>query len=338
MSFPVLVEDFLSFMHHNRGRSERLAVVYRLALSRLGEFMADLGRDPMTATHEDLVAFTGPWLFRKGLVDPVSRRTHVSAVRGFFKWATWRGHVRDNAAAGVPQPKVGRKIPRMMTLADLEKIMWQPDFGTLAGVRDAAMIAVLGGCGLRASGLAGLNESNLVRDVIDAQPRLFVKVLEKGGRERVVPVPQQAELLIRLYLDHPDLAAVDRLLPDGDKVLFVSLMRRDIPLCDYRGEKRRFRREQVHALVRRHGTRAGVDPSLLHPHAMRHLFGTELAEDDVPTVTAQNLLGHADPKSTEVYQHLARRKLMRVADKSNPLAKIKTPVTALLNQIKRPAP
>lgn len=335
MSFPVLVEEFLTYMLHNRGRSERLTVVYRLALSRLAKFMADMGRDPLTATHEDLIAFTGPWLFKLGLVDPVSRRTHISAVRGFFKWATWRGHVRDNAAAGVPQPKVGRKIPRMMTLGDLEKIMWQPDFGTLSGVRDAAMIAVLAGCGLRSSGLASLNESNLVRDAVDGVPRLFLKLFEKGGRERTVPVPQQAELLIRLYLDHPDLAGIDRLLADGDKVLFVTLMRRDIPLCDYRGEKRRFNRKQVNLVLRRHGLRAGVDETLLHPHAMRHLFGTELIEDDVPTRTAQELLGHVDANSTAIYQHMARRKLTRVIDKSNPLAKVKTPVTALLAQMKR---
>lgn len=334
MSFSVLVEDFLTYMRLNKGRSERLTEVYRLALTRLGRFMKEMGRDPLSANHEDLIAFTGPWLFKLGLLDPVSRRTHVSAVRGFFKWAHAHHHIQGDSATGVPQPKVGKKIPRVMTMADLEKIMWQPDFGTLSGVRDAAMISVLAGCGLRASGLVNLNESNLVRDTVDGVPRTFLKVVEKGERERKIPVPEQAALLIQLYLDHPDLAGVDRLLSDGDKVLFVSLRRNDIPACEYRGEKRRFRRDQVNHIISKHGRAAGVDAQFLHPHAVRHLFGTELAEDDVPTITAQRLLGHADPKSTEIYQQLALRKLTRVSDKSNPLGKIKTPVSALLSQLK----
>ena len=173
-----------------------------------------------------------------------------------------------------------------------------------------------------------------MRDAVDGLPRLFLKVLEKGDRERKIPIPEQAALLIQLYLDHPELAAIDRLLNDGDKVLFATLRRNDIPACDYRGEMRRFGRNQVNYMLNKHGRAAGVDPSFLHPHAVRHLFGTELAEDDVPTVTAQRLLGHADPKSTDVYQQLALRKLTRVSDKSNPLSKIKTPVTALLSQLK----
>lgn len=334
MSFLVLIEDFLTYMRMNKGRSERLTVVYRLALTRLAKFMGDMGRDPMTANHVDLIAFTGPWLFKMGLVDPVSRRTHVSAVRGFFKWAHAEAHLSADAANGVPQPSVGKKIPLVMTMGDLEKIMWAPDFGTLSGVRDAAMIALLAGCGLRSSGLVGLNESNLVRDAVDGTPRLFLKVIEKGERERKIPIPEQAALLIQLYLDHPDLVGVDRLLGNGDKVLFTTLRRNDIPACEYRGEKRRFGRKQVNYMLGKHGRAAGVHADFLHPHAIRHLFGTELAEDDVPTITAQRLLGHADPKSTDIYQQLALRKLTRVSDKSNPLAKIKTPVSALLSQLK----
>lgn len=333
MAFSDQVERWLDYMRHNQGRSERLVVQYRLALTRLGVYCAAAKKDPLQANHDDLIAFTGPYLFKLGLKDPVSRRTHVSAVRGFFAWAERESG--RNPAAAVPQPKTGKKIPRVMTLADMEKLMWQPDFSTLIGIRDAAMIAVLAGCGLRASGLVGLNESNLHRDVIDGVPRLFIKTREKGQKDRMLPVPEQADLLIRLYLEHPELEQIDRLLPNGDKVLFVTTARRNIQACDYRGENRRFCRKQVAGILQRHGTKAGISPSVLHPHAMRHLFGTEMAEDDVPTITAQKLMGHADAKSTEVYQSLAMRKLTRVIDKSSPLSKVNTPVTALLAQLKR---
>lgn len=331
--FSALVDAFLSWKRMNQGRSARLEVAYRLHLERLARFMGESGRTPLEAGHDDLVAFSGPWLFKQGLTDPVSRRPAISAVREFFRWAKARGHVKSNQASGLAQPKVGKKLPRVMTLADLEKLMWQPDFGTLAGVRDAAMIAVLAGCGLRAGGLVRLNESAVIPDVIEGQPRLFLQVVEKGNRARQVPVPEQAALLLRLYLEHPDLAAIDRTLQDGDKVLFVTMNRRDIPACDYRGEARRFSSKRVQQVLQRHGRRAGVNESVLHPHAMRHLFGTELAEDDVPTTTAQKLLGHADPKSTEIYQHLAKRKLTRVLDQANPLGKVNTPVSDLLKSL-----
>lgn len=335
MRLSCLIDDFLDYMCHNRGRSPRLAEVYRLALSRLEKFMVGIERNPLTATHDDLIAFTGPHLFNLGLRDPLSRRTHISAVRGFFLWARANKLVAENPALGVPQPKVGVKIPRTLRLADIEKLMWAPDFSRFTGVRDAAMFAIMAGCGLRVSGLIGLNESNVVRDTVDGIPRLFLKVMEKGNRERIVPIPEQAALLLQLYMEHPEIHAIDRLLPDGDKVLFTSIRRSDIHAHEYRGEKRRFNRKTINYLIRRHGVPAGIEPSLLHAHALRHAYGTELAEDDVPTVTAQRLMGHADPKTTSIYQQLALRKLTKVADKSNPLAKIKTPVSALLSQIKR---
>ncbi|MCU0988007.1 MAG: tyrosine-type recombinase/integrase [Xanthomonadales bacterium] len=335
MSFSDNIDDFLDYMRHNRGRSPRLAEVYRLALSRLEKFMTGLGRNPLTATPDDLIAFTGPHLFSLGQINPLSRRTHISAVRGFFLWAKASKLVAENPALGVPQPKVGVKIPRTMRLADIEKLMWAPDFSTLRGVRDAAMFAVLAGCGLRASGLINLNESNVVKDTVDGLPRLFLKVMEKGSRERVIPIPEQAALLLQLYMEHPELHAIDRLLPNGDKVLFTSFSRPNTPAHEYHGEKRRIHRKTITNWMKHYGIPAGIDPSLLHPHALRHAYGTELAEDDIPTVTAQRLMGHADPKSTSIYQQLALRKLTKVVDRSNPLAKIKTPVSALLAQIKK---
>lgn len=327
-----LIDDFMLYKRHNKGRSQRLEQMYRLALRRLCEFFKD--RDPLTATHDELVAFTGKWLFDRGLKDPTSRKTHISAVREFFKWAVFNKHVARDPAAGVPQPSVGRRLPRVMTLENAEKLMWAPDYSTFAGVRDAAMIAVLIGCGLRVGGLCRLNESHLSTEVIKGRRRLIIQVREKGNKDRKLPVPEQADLLLRLYLEHPDLAPIDRQLANGDKVLFISTRRRNIPLHEYRGEARRISDAAVQAVIKKHGKTAGIPDSTLHPHALRHLFGTELAEDDVPTVTASKLLGHADPKNTEIYQHMAMRKLTRVVDQANPLAKMRTPASDIINRLK----
>jgi site-specific recombinase XerD len=329
-----LIEQWLGFMRHNRGRSERTIQVYRLALNRLEEFLVEIKRDWQAATHDDLLIFTGIWLHRKGLKDPLSRRPMVSAVREFYRWAAVRGLLGNSPAAAIPYPRAGRKLPRVMTLASAEKLMWAPDFGSFEGVRDGAIMAVLIGCGFRVSGLANLNESSIQREVIDKQPRLVIQVTEKGNKQRRIPVPEQAALLLGIYLEHPELKDIDRLLPDGDQVLFVSIRNRTIPAHEYRGEARRLRRGSVLAMIKKHGKLQGIPDDQLHPHAMRHLYGTELREEEIDLVTRQRLMGHADPKSTEIYDHTAMRKVTRDVDRANPLAKIRTPASDLLRQLK----
>jgi site-specific recombinase XerD len=330
-----LIDSFLEFKQHNAGRSARTVEVYRLALSRLVAFFGELSRDPLLATHDELVVFAGIWLHKKGLSDPRSRRTHVAALREFYKWMFDNKKITLNPAAGLPYPKAGRKIPRVMTLKNAEKLMWVPDFSTFEGVRDGAMLGILIGCGLRASGIVRLNVSNVVEDELDGKVRLILKVLEKGNKERRLPVPVEADMMLRLYMAHEDLVAIDRTLDDGDQVLFVSTRNRSCSIDEYRGERRRFNRRAVLEMVAKYGERAGIPADQLHPHAMRHLYGTELAEDDVDILTRQKLLGHEDVKSTEIYTHLAMRKLTRSADKANPLAKMNTPVSDLLKQLNK---
>ena len=328
-----LIDAFLEFKQLNQGRSARTAERYSLALRRLVRFLGD--RPLVSATSEDLTLFAGKWLYEQGLKDPVTRRPCVSAVREFYKWLHRAGLVRSDPGQAVPHPKFGRRLPRVMSLAQAEALMYAPDYSTFEGLRDATMISLLLGCGLRVSGLVGLNESNLSYSSIAGRQRMVLKTVEKGGKERQQPVPEQADLLLRLLLDHPEMQTIDRTLPNGDKVLFVSTRNSHCPKHEWHGEKRRIGRHAVHHMVMRYGKRAGLPETVTHPHALRHLFGTELAEDDVPSNTAATLMGHADPKTTAIYQHLAMRKLASTVDKSNPLGKIKTPVSTLLNQLTR---
>lgn len=331
MTMQEHVDAYLSWLTMNRGRSARTAEVYRLALRRLEEFLA--GRDALQVTPDELVLFAGKWLFDCGLRDPASRKTHVSAIRGFYRFLHTRRLLQSNPADLVDPPKTGRRLPDVMTLEHAEAMLWGCDFTTFEGVRDAAIMAVLMGCGLRVSGLVGLNESNLIPTRIDMRQRLVIRTTEKGGKERQLPVPYHADLLLRVYLEHPTLAEIDRTLPSGDRVLFVSTRNRMVAEHEYRGEARRLRRKGINRLLIANARRAGVPLELAHPHALRHMYGTELAEDDVPTNTSSELLGHVEPKTTKIYEHLAVRKLTRVVDKANPLAKMHTPIHDLIRTL-----
>lgn len=328
------VEKFLAFNRNNRGQSERTAQIYLLALSRLEEFLGETKRDWREVTHDELLIFTGLWLHRKGLKDPISRRPHVAAVRQFYHWAAARGLIANSPAECVPYPNGGRKLPRVLTLANAEKLMWAPDFSTFEGVRDGAMLGLLIGCGLRVSGLVSLNQSAILQEVVDGRPRLVLRVVEKGRKERRLPVPEQADLLLRLYLEHPELKDIDRVLENSDQVLFVSTRNRLVQVHEYRGENRRLRRRAVLMMVKKYGTQQGIPDDQLHPHALRHLYGTELREDEVDLITRARLMGHADPKTTAIYDHLAMRKVTRDVDRANPLAKMRTPASDLLQRLK----
>lgn len=333
MNFPDLHQAFLDFKRHSKNRSTRTIEAYRLALDRLAEYFA--GRDPIEATRDELVIFTGIWLHRKGL-GPVARRPYVSAVREFYKWARTNQHAPANPAIDLEYPHTPRTLPRIMTLESAEKLMYAPDYETFLGVRDSAMIALLLGCGLRVSGLIGLNESDVIHDSIDGRPRLLIRVREKGDRVRQVPVPQVADIFLRVYIDHPDLKVIDRALDDGDRVLFVSTKSTSCAAHEYRGERRRMNRRAVTKLFAKYGKDLDIPKEQMHPHALRHLFGAELAESDVDLLVRQMLMGHEDPKSTKIYTNLAVRKLARESDRANPLAKIKTPVSDLLKRLQQP--
>lgn len=332
------IDAFIDYLCMNRGRSGRTAEVYRLALARLKEFLGP-ERSILTADGSELEAFAGLWLHRKGVVAN-SRKPYISGVRMFFRWAKARGALpAGNPADELEYPKAGRRLPRAMSLASAERLMWAPDLSTFLGIRDASIMALLMGCGLRVSGVVGLNEGDLQSVQVDGQVRMFLVVLEKGNRMRRMPVPREAEALLRVYLGHEELAPIDRSTVgkhgQPDKVLFVNTKHPVLPEHEHVGEARRLTRQGIHDMIQRHGLRVGVPAEQLHPHAMRHLFGTELAEEDVPTLTTQDLMGHADPKSTAIYTSLSMRKKMRTVDQHAPLAKMRTPVGEFLKRMPR---
>lgn len=344
------IDGWLSYLKDNRGRADSTVEKYRDYLMRLVRWCAEPPQDlrlrastadPLQLTAEDIERFAGAYAHSTGLA-PSGRRPIVSALRGFFAFTRERGITRTNPAERLPQPRCGRHLPRALGLHHAERLIMAPDTSTFLGVRDAAMLLMLAGTGVRLSGLLGLNESSLLwyRDD-DGADRLSVRVREKGNRERIVPVPPEATVMLRAYLAHEDLAAIDRTLPDGDKVLWVTTRNHTCPPHEYHGERRRLAARTFQDMIEAYGERAKVPEEQRNPHALRHLYGTELAESDADLLVRQALLGHTDPKATEIYTHLAARKMQKVVDDANPLGKMRSPLLDTLRQLDRavaPAP
>ncbi|WP_051711361.1 tyrosine-type recombinase/integrase [Andreprevotia chitinilytica] len=327
-----LIEGFIRFKQLNQGRADRTAAAYSDILGRFRDWLA--GRDPCSCTEDELLVFTGLYLNKTFGLHARSRVPYVACVRGFYDWLDRQGYLADvNPAEHLPYPKAGKPLPQVIALDHLEKLIAQPDLGVFEGVRDAALISVLAGCGLRLAGLVAMNRSDLHEYQFKKQRRMATRVLEKGDKERLQPIPREVELLLRVYLEHPDHDKIDAALPNGDRPLWVSTRNTRIPAHEFHGEARRLSARGVQEIVRRYGLRAGIPEALLHPHALRHRFGTELTESDVSLDQTSKLLGHSSVQSSMVYLHLAMNKKTETVDRANPLAKIRTPASELLRRL-----
>lgn len=329
-----LILQFLEFLKLNLGRTDGTVDGYLLQLNRFSEYLSNMDKSLLNASVGEIEEFAGLHLHRLGIA-PRSRRIAIAALRGFYKWAKKKGLTSVNTAVNLSYPRIGRKIPSFMPLQALESLLIQADLDKLSGVRDAAIISVLAGCGLRISGLIGLNESDLVADTQGGRDGIFFRVTEKGSNERLVPVPGETLLMVRAYLGHPDLRRIERTLPNGDKPLFVNIRNPLKKSCDHFGESRRLSATGVRRMLKKYGRLAGVPLEFCHPHALRHLYGTSLIENDVDLITAGQLMGHTSTESTKLYIHLATRRLRDAVDKGNPLSKINTPVSGLTHLLDR---
>lgn len=327
------IDGFCSYLAGSLGRRPRTVEAYRMALAKLVEFMA--GESLLEAQPVELETFCGLWLHKRGVVAR-SRKPYISAVKGFYDWARLRNLTGPSPAADLRHPKTAKPLPESLSLANAERLMWAPDLNTFDGIRDAAMLALLIGCGLRVSGLVGLNAGDLRNAEIEGAVRLVLRVTEKGEKERQLPVPREAEMLLRIYLDHEGLREFDREITVGgrvDQVLFVNMRNTRVPVDEYRGEAVRISRQAVWRMIQAYGEAVGIPAHERHPHAIRHLFGVELSEDGVDLIMRQEMLGHADPKSTAIYDSMVIRRKTATLDKSGPMGKISSPVSALLKRL-----
>jgi site-specific recombinase XerD len=332
-----LIDDYLTWLEHNRGRTTTTVQKYGRYLRLLQESLTAQGVTLETAELRHLERFTGLEAHERG-ISPRSRTPIVSAVRGFYHWAHQAGRLNLNPAEAIPYPRAGQPLPKSLSLKQAEALLMAPPITTFTGLRDAAILAVLIGCGLRVTGVCNLNEGDLQWVQLRGQEWLVLKVREKGKKERLVPAPQETRLLIRAYLGHEKLEGIDRVLPNGDKVLFVSTCSNHVPPHEYYGENRRISRKTISSMILRYGERLGIPKDVLHPHAARHLYGTELAEEGTNILQIQALMGHADPKTCSVYTHLAMRTLTERVASANPLSKILTPVSDLARALARTPP
>ena len=299
-----LLRRYLRHLAEERNLSPNTRRAYRRDLERFLAFLAGdyLGRElaELDPGDADALAVRS---YLAGLaraeVGARSRARALSALRGFFRYAVREGERPDDPTAGVPAPKQPKHLPRHLRPGEIEQLIEAADGDEPLARRDRALLELLYASGLRVGELVGLDWGD-----IDLEARVL-RVLGKGGRERMVPFGRPAEAALRRWLEAwPELRAA------GDATEPVFLNHRGGRLTD------RSVRRVLDRYVHQAALAAGV-----HPHTLRHTFATHLLEGGADLRAIQELLGHSSLSTTQKYTHLELDRLLQVYRESHPRAR-----------------
>ena len=297
MSFHL--ERFNDYLSFERGLSPRTLDAYARDTRRLQDFLASRGiHGPGDATPGDLREFSYH-LRDEGLAATSIRRT-LSAVRTYFSFLLAEDLVEDDPSEQLEPPRVWRRLPEVLSRGEVERILEAPDPGHRLYWRDRAMLEFAYASGVRVSELTGLK----TRDV-DLEEG-FATVYGKGSKERLVPVGGAAVRAVRVYLREvrPRLQGGSG-GAGGGGVLFLNA--RGGPLT----------RMGVWKILQKHVERAGVERRVT-PHTLRHTFATHLLEGGADLASVQEMLGHSDISTTQIYTHVDREYLRDVHRRYHP--------------------
>ena len=298
---------FLDMLTAERGAAAHTVEAYTRDLADFLAFLAAKGKNAKTATADHIRAYLAG-LARKGLA-PTSRARKLSAIRQFFRFLLGEGLRSGDPCSAIDSPRLGRPLPKILSLAEVETLLQtakdasenaEEGIGRRRALRLYAALETLYATGLRVSELIALP-----RNVLTADDRVLT-VKGKGGRERLVPLNETAQGALQAHL-----AAVRADEREGKRVsawLFPSSGGEHLT-------RQRFGQE-LKALA----TAAGIEPARVSPHVLRHAFASHLLERGADLRTVQQLLGHADISTTQIYTHVIEERLRRLVEEHHPLA------------------
>lgn len=289
------LEGFRDYLALEAGHSPHTVENYLRDLRRLVEFAAGRGIEEPTGLTRPLLREFVFTLKDLGLSAATIRR-HVSAVRTYFGFLLGEGVVREDPSDRLEGPRIGRSLPDTLTVQEVEAILAAPSVEERLGWRDRALLELGYGAGLRVSELCGLGLTDLVLT------ESLVRVVGKGSKERLVPIGRGVHNAVSVYL-HTVRPELDR----GASRQRVFLNHRGAPLS----------RVGAWGIVKRAAARAGISKTVT-PHTLRHSFATHLLEGGADLRAVQEMLGHADLSTTQVYTHVDREYLRSVHRQYHP--------------------
>lgn len=289
---PVIAR-YLDAQWMEKGLSENSLAAYRRDLEACDRWCRGRGISLIQLQRADLQEYLAS-LHGEGR-SPRSAARALSCLRGFYRYLLRSGDVSEDPTLDLDSPRLGRPLPKSLSEAQVEALLAAPDLEDVLGFRDRCMLELLYACGLRVSELVGLTLPQLSLN------QGVVRVSGKGGKERLVPVGDEALHWLQRYLAGPR----HDLLQVPSEVLFPSRLGRGMT------------RQTFWHRIRKHAQAAGIT-SPLSPHVLRHAFATHLVNHGADLRVVQLLLGHSDLSTTQIYTHVARQRLQNLHAQHHP--------------------
>jgi integrase/recombinase XerD len=300
-SFEHHVLDFLAYLEFERGLSRNTLEAYRSDLLQFGAFLRRREKDVLAAEHADLAAFLselangGP---ERPPVAPATLQRKAACLRSFYRHLRREGELHHDPTAELRAPRKNQKLPQVLTRGEVAKLLSAPRGTDPGALRDRALLELMYACGLRASEAIGLE----VGDVdLDAG---VLRARGKGSKERLVPIGREAVVATRAYLDR-------------GRPALVGLRAESRLILNRRGGG--LTRQGLYKIVQRYARDVGLE-GRMSPHTLRHTFATHLLAGGCDLRSLQEMLGHADIATTQIYTHLSAERLKDAYFKAHPRA------------------
>ena len=290
------IRAFLNYLRVEKGLSTNTLHAYRRDLAKFALYAAKRGLALDQFTHGAVIDFLRTLYLRK--LDSRSVARHLVTIRHLFRFAFTEGIIKEDPAANVAAPKFRRSLPEFLSVAEVDRLLHQPDITSTLGLRDKAMIELLYSTGLRVSELCGLKAADMQLEAG------CLRCLGKGDKERLVPVGHAALELIVQYMKK---SRVEILGEKTSPYLFPSRTGRAI------------NRIAFWKILAAYGRKAGLRRPLT-PHMLRHSFATHLLDRGADLRSVQMMLGHADIATTQIYTHVVEERLKQVYKAHHPRA------------------
>ncbi|MGD0095507.1 MAG: tyrosine-type recombinase/integrase [Terracidiphilus sp.] len=314
-SLTDLVADYLGVLANERGSSAHTLRAYRRELDGFASWVAEhygLDRGPESIEHTHIRAYLGT-LYDRGLSKASAARA-LASIRSWFKWLARTGRLEQNAASLVATPKLPRHLPRVPSIEQINRVVESIRSDAASWpARDTAILELLYGCGVRNAELTGLN----LDDIHWANEAILIR--GKGQKQRYVPLGDAAAHAVRVYLAERSsrLAAASEDEGLATPALFLNLQLRGLGKP---GSDARLTTRSVARIVKRIAVLRGLSADV-HPHTLRHAFGTHLLEEGADLRAIQELLGHERLSTTQRYTQLTTAQLTVVYDRTHPRAR-----------------
>lgn len=288
-----LTDQFINYLRLERGLADNTIQAYSRDLIRLTQFLEKSDLNPLQISRDQISEYAGA--LRKSL-SARSVARNISATKMFFRFLTSEGYIKENPARLLETPRLSRRLPDVLSMAEVERLLAQPDPSTPMGKRDCAMLELLYATGLRVSELVGLKVLSINLEAG------HVRTFGKGSKERLVPIGGKAIQAVREYLSNGRFQILK-----GANLPYLFLNFRGRPLT----------RQGFWKIIKKYGREAGIQKEIT-PHSIRHSFASHLLEAGADLRSVQVMLGHEDISSTQIYTHVTRKRLKELHAKCHP--------------------